>query len=110
MAERVVVQADGSMPVRDRPACPCAQCAADWAAAPNARHGSMQRYESGCRCADCRMWVLRFNRALAGEADNENAQRFQPHSRDTFEPEVDPQPTQGGGGSNLLRRVLGRGR
>ena len=114
MADRVVVQADGSMPVRDRPACPCAQCEAEWLAASSARHGSMQRYESGCRCGGCELWAKGFNRALAGEADNEHAQRFQPHSRDIFEPEAasDPQPRQGGGAGtsagNLLRRLWQR--
>ena len=86
------------MPVRDRPACPCAQCALDWAAAPSARHGSMPRYESGCRCADCRMWAVGFRRILEREADE---QRFEPFGR---EPEAasDPQPTQASGAGVLV--------
>ena len=102
MADRVVVQADGSMPVRDRPACPCAQCALDWAAAPSARHGSMPRFEAGCRCADCRMWAKGFNRALAGEAADEH---FEPYGRDAFEPEAAKQPSSGSSPS-LIRRPL----
>ena len=107
MADRVAVQAVGSFPARARPACPGPQCAADFAAAPNARHGSMARFESGCSCGACGMWDFRFRRILEREADE---QRFEPHGRDVFEPAAEPQPTQASGGSNLLRRVLGRGR
>lgn len=106
MPDRVVVQADGSMPVRTKPACPCEACKADFDAAPSARHGSMARFESGCSCATCRMWDFRFRRILEREADD---QHFEPYGRDAFEPEAasDPQPRQGGGGSSrsLIRRL-----
>ena len=80
MADRAVVQADGTMVVRAKPACPCSACKAEWDAAPSARHGSMSRYESGCRCDGCTMWAMRFNRSLEREAD---AQRFEPYGRDS---------------------------
>ena len=104
----------GAKPLRARPTC-CSQCVAEWEAAATAAHGTMARADwAGCTCQKCRLWAWRFNRALAGEADNEHAQRFQPHSRDIFEPEAasDPQPTQASGAGtsagNLLRRLWQR--
>ena len=104
MADRVALQADGSMPVRDRPACPCARCALDAEATPG--HGTMQGVEAGCTCQKCRLWAWRFNRILEREADE---QRFEPFGR---EPEAEPQPAQGSGAGtsagNLLRRLWQR--
>ena len=61
------------MPRRSAPACPCAQCAAD--ALKTHEHGTMPRYEAGCRCIICRMGAARLRRDLRIESDLDTAPR-----------------------------------
>ena len=116
-------QADGAMPARTKPACPCPRCEAEYAAASTSPHGAMLRYEAGCRCGECRLWSTFFNRALRAENAGGKPRGFNGRAAaylremlapDTFdpEPEAEPQPTQGSGAGtsagNLLRRLWQR--